>query len=98
MVNLRQSGISILLAALCLCAAGSRGSAQTFTTLVNFDGPNGANSMAGLVKATDGNFYGTTSEGGANSDGTVFRITPSGALTTLYSFCSKSAAAAEYFG
>jgi uncharacterized repeat protein (TIGR03803 family) len=89
----RKSGISILLAALCLCAAGSKGSAQTFTTLLSFDGTDGANSTAGLIKATDGNFYGTTSEGGANSDGSIFRITPSGALTTLYSFCSKSACA-----
>ena len=87
----RKSGICVMLAALCLCIAASQGTAQTFTTLVSFDGPNGANSMAGLIKATDGNFYGTTSEGGANSDGSVFRITPAGVLTTLYSFCSKSA-------
>jgi uncharacterized repeat protein (TIGR03803 family) len=39
-----------------------------------------------LIQATDGNFYGTTSGGGANNDGTVFKITPSGALTTLHSF------------
>ena len=64
---------------------------KLFTTLVSFDGTDGANSAAGLIRATDGNFYGTTSEGGANSDGTVFRISPSGVLTTLYSFCSKSA-------
>jgi uncharacterized repeat protein (TIGR03803 family) len=44
---------------------------------------------AGLVRATDGNFYGVTMTGGANGAGTVFRITPSGALTTLYSFCSQ---------
>ena len=89
----RKSGFLLVLAALCLCSAASQGSAQTFTTLVSFDGPDGANSTAGLIKATDGNFYGTTSEGGANSDGSVFRLTPSGTLTTLYSFCSKSACA-----
>ena len=51
----------------------------------------GANPFAALVQATDGNFYGTTYCGGANgSDGTVFKITPSGTLTTLYSFCSQS--------
>jgi uncharacterized repeat protein (TIGR03803 family) len=56
---------------------------------------------AGLVHARDGNFYGTTSFGGANSNndycwdgedngcGTVFKITPSGTLTTLYSFCAQ---------
>jgi uncharacterized repeat protein (TIGR03803 family) len=88
-----------MLAALWLCASGPRIAAQTngindagttFTTLVSFDGTDGANSAAGLIRATDGNFYGTTSEGGANSDGTVFRISPSGVLTTLYSFCARS--------
>ena len=48
--------------------------------------------MAALVQATDGNFYGTTSAGGANGGGTVFKITPSGTLTTLHSFdCTDGA-------
>jgi uncharacterized repeat protein (TIGR03803 family) len=38
------------------------------------------------VQARDGNFYGTTLIGGASGDGTVFKITPRGALTTLHSF------------
>jgi uncharacterized repeat protein (TIGR03803 family) len=37
---------------------------------------------------SDGNFYGTTGSGGANSDGTIFNITPTGTLTTLHSFDS----------
>src|SRR5208337_4050728 len=48
---------------------------------------------AGLVQATDGNFYGTTSAGGTHSQGTVFAITPSGSLSTLYSFCPQSGCA-----
>ena len=44
----------------------------------------------GLIQATDGNFYGTTQFGGANRYGTVFRITPQGKLSTLYSFCSQT--------
>jgi uncharacterized repeat protein (TIGR03803 family) len=44
------------------------------TTLHSFDGPDGIGPWAGLVQGRDGNFYGTTLEGGANGDGTVFRI------------------------
>ncbi len=107
-------------------------SAQTFTTLVNFDGNDGGNPyfimnlvqgrdgklygttskgtafrmatsgalttlnrslsfpFAGLVLATDGNFYGTTEYGGTNFGGTVFKMTPGGTVTTLYSFCAQA--------
>jgi uncharacterized repeat protein (TIGR03803 family) len=64
--------------------------AQTFTTLFAFDGLDGQGPAAPLVQGTDGNLYGTTRNGGAHLDGTVFKITPTGTLTTLYSFCSKS--------
>jgi len=59
------------------------------TTLYSFNGSDGAGPTAKLVQASDGNFYGTTQNGGANDQGTVFEITPSGTLTTLYSFCSQ---------
>jgi uncharacterized repeat protein (TIGR03803 family) len=45
---------------------------------------------AGLIQATDGNLYGTTLGGGTKGGGTVFKITPSGKLTTLYSFANGS--------
>ncbi|MGA7379572.1 MAG: choice-of-anchor tandem repeat GloVer-containing protein, partial [Terriglobales bacterium] len=65
--------------------------AQTFETLVNFNGPNGATPVyPGLVQGLDGNLYGTTLGGGANAMGTVFKMTPGGTLTTLYSFCSQA--------
>jgi uncharacterized repeat protein (TIGR03803 family) len=38
------------------------------------------------VEGNDGNYYGTTSEGGSSIYGTVFKITPSGKLTILHSF------------
>lgn len=52
---------------------------------------------AALILGADGNFYGTTSSGGANGfvngygslGGTVFKLTLTGQLTTLYSFCSQ---------
>jgi uncharacterized repeat protein (TIGR03803 family) len=50
----------------------------------------GTGPTAGLVLGDDGNFYGTTGAGGAYNGGTVFKITPSGNLTTLYSFCAES--------
>jgi uncharacterized repeat protein (TIGR03803 family) len=46
----------------------------TLTTLVSFNGTNGASPQAGLVQSTDGNFYGTTANGGTNGYGTVFRL------------------------
>jgi uncharacterized repeat protein (TIGR03803 family) len=60
--------------------------AQTFTTLYNFDIADGAFPLGALVQGADGNLYGTTTQGGANDEGTVFEITPSGTLTTLHSF------------
>jgi uncharacterized repeat protein (TIGR03803 family) len=73
------------------CAAAVIDSpAQTLTTLASFNGSNGADPQASLVQGLDGNFYGTTFAGGANDDGTVFKITPGGTLTTLYNFCSKT--------
>src|SRR5271166_6371340 len=45
--------------------------------------------FAGLVQAIDGDFYGTTALGGTNAVGAVFKITPTGALTWLYNFCSE---------
>jgi uncharacterized repeat protein (TIGR03803 family) len=81
-----------------LCAmAGTALPAQTFTTLHSFDKKDGKTPFVGLVQGTDGNFYGTMPYGGANSScdygagcGTAFKITPSGKLTTLYSFCEQT--------
>jgi uncharacterized repeat protein (TIGR03803 family) len=50
--------------------------------------PDGAGPYAGLVQGSDGNLYGTTIHRGGHGHGTIFSITPSGTLTTLYSFCA----------
>ena len=51
--------------------------------------PDGQAPYAGLTLASDGNLYGATPAGGANANGTIFKITTAGKLTTLYSFCSQ---------
>ena len=65
----------------------------TLTTLYSFCAQkyctDGSVPHAGLVQSPNGDFYGTTFYGGANDDGTVFKITASGVQTTLYSFCSQ---------
>ncbi len=70
-----------------ICAGTIPLAAQTFTTLVNFDESNGMFPYDPLVQAPDGNFYGTAWSGGSDDFGTIFKITPSGTLTTVYTFC-----------
>ncbi|MGC1372511.1 MAG: choice-of-anchor tandem repeat GloVer-containing protein, partial [Candidatus Sulfotelmatobacter sp.] len=47
--------------------------------------PGGANPIAGLIQASDGNFYGTTYNGGTYNVGTVFKVSQ-GVVSTLYNF------------
>ncbi|HXI82518.1 MAG TPA: choice-of-anchor tandem repeat GloVer-containing protein [Verrucomicrobiae bacterium] len=64
-------------------------SAGILTTLFSFSGDtNGANPRAALAQGRDGNFYGTTLllPGGHASSGTVFKVTSSGTMTTLYTY------------
>ena len=67
--------------------------AGVLTTLYNFCSrtqcADGYDPTSGLVEGNDGNFYGTTIYGGVGTKGTVFRITPTGILTTLYRFCAQ---------
>jgi len=65
----------------------------SFTNLHTFGLPDGTNGidgagpLAGLVQGTDGNFYGTTSIGGAfGGAGTVFRISSTGTFDRLHTF------------
>ena len=62
--------------------------AQTFTTLHSFDGTDGSNPIAALTQASDGNFFGEANHGGANSVGTIFKMSSKGRLKTLHTFCS----------
>ncbi len=86
---IKRSSWTTILLLWVVCNVGVIASpAQTLNTLISFNGPNGVNPSAGLVQGSDGNFYGTTYQGGANGgfQGTVFQMTPAGVLTTLHSF------------
>ncbi len=70
----------------CILSLAVCAQAQTVTFIYQFTDQNAAGS---LVQASDGNFYGTAG-GGTFGDGQVFRVTPAGELTTIYSFCSQA--------
>jgi uncharacterized repeat protein (TIGR03803 family) len=60
-----------------------------FTVLHTFNGRDGANPFGHLLQASDGNFYGTTLDGGAHNLGVIFRISQSGEFKVLFNFDSK---------
>ncbi len=84
------------LTALALTCVAVCAQAQTFTKLYDFCNQTNSEGFCldgqypggNLVQGTDGNLYGVTVLGGSSGSGMVFRITPAGKLTTVYSFCS----------
>jgi uncharacterized repeat protein (TIGR03803 family) len=69
------------------------------TVLYSFTGgSDGAYPEAGVIADVAGNLYGTTISGGANDAGTVFQLTPAGALNVLYSFTGGSDGALPWAG
>jgi uncharacterized repeat protein (TIGR03803 family) len=82
----RLTGLVLLLAGV---AAASPVLAADTTETWRYDFGSSANdgrypAFNDLVLASDGNYYGTTSAGGANNSGTIFRLTPGGNLTTIH--------------
>ncbi|MGA7220402.1 MAG: choice-of-anchor tandem repeat GloVer-containing protein [Candidatus Sulfotelmatobacter sp.] len=71
-------------------ATATTSSGQTFTTLAYFTDGSSLLSLSSLIQARDGNLYGTSGNGGADGYGSVFKITPSGTLTSVYSFCAQT--------
>lgn len=66
----------------------------TPTTLYNFCSltscTDGSYPFGGVTLGLDGNFYGTTQGGGSKGAGTVFKMTPTGTLSSLYSFTNST--------
>ncbi len=78
----------IFACAACVCPIAPSAAADMarLEVMHNFVGSDGMSPASGLLKASDGNLYGTTYHGGPLGGGTVFRITPQGQLTTLHAF------------
>ncbi len=105
MKKLTRGSLASIVALFCLTTAVAS-LAQTYTAVAGFSPAAGEVPQSPLVQGTDGNFYGTTFIGGSNAIeqycggvdnshgcGTVFRVTPAGKITALYSFCSQASCA-----
>jgi uncharacterized repeat protein (TIGR03803 family) len=92
--------IRLLWAAALVLPAFDAEAGVVVTGLYSFqDRTNGANPFAELVQGRDGFFYGTTPTSRTNNgDGTVFKISPNGALTTLYSVTGGNDGGTPYAG
>ncbi len=86
--SIRQM-LFLLVALLVVNASAACAQSPSEQVLHSFDGLDGLNPYAAVIQGSDGNFYGTTQGGGANGVGTVFKLTPSGTVTTLHSFCEQ---------
>ena len=60
--------------------------AETINAFGYATSADGVEPVGALAQGNDGNFYGTTQYGGAYGTGTIFRLTPAGDFTSLYSF------------
>jgi uncharacterized repeat protein (TIGR03803 family) len=81
--------LALLALGVAMCAQ-----AQTVTAVASFNGQI-AGSPVAPVQATDGNFYGVAGVGGVHGDGVIYRLTPTGILGGLHSFCTQEPRCAD---
>ena len=91
MQSRRHSALkSVIIAIFAIAFAASAfvrpANAQTYSVVTDFSTDLYPTDGGAAVQGRDGNIYGSTLEGGTSGIGTVFQVTPSGTLTTLYSF------------
>jgi uncharacterized repeat protein (TIGR03803 family) len=87
-LQVARAGWALSIALMLAAAVVRPATAQTFTVLHVFNGgPNdGANPHAGVVRDAAGNLYGTTFQGGSNSEGTVYKLNTAGHVRVLFTF------------
>ncbi len=90
----RKFTVSPVVTCLVLASLIRIASAQTLTPLFSFNSKDGSLPSGGVIRGADGNFYGTAGEGGfiggKYGHGVIFKLTPSGKETILYTFTGKS--------
>jgi len=100
--SLSAAGVALALAilAVLMVVAVPSAQAQTFTLLYSFTGsPDGATPYGGVIMDKSGTLYGTTTFGGADSAGTVYKMSKSGKKeTVLYSFTGGSDGSEPFAG
>jgi len=84
----RLASTATILSVICV-AAVIAAPAQTFSTIYSFTGTDASYPYWSLVQGTNGDLYGVTIDGGTANKGSVFKVSPAGTLTTIYSFCSQ---------
>lgn len=86
---LKSSCSAFALCMVCMCTSTAQAQSWGLSTLYQFQGgisgPDAGNPYGGVIKGSDGNYYGTTWYGGSGS-GTVFKVTPAGVESIVYSF------------
>jgi uncharacterized repeat protein (TIGR03803 family) len=86
-VRIHQAVQIALIVIVVLAISAGRAQAQAPVLILHeFDARTEGAYPSTLIQATDGNFYGTTCCGGALGHGSIYRLTPSGIVTVLYTF------------
>ena len=81
-----------MVAVLATCSLAGQGQAQTAPATLTYTRSLEYGQVAGpssLIQGSDGNFCGTTIQGGADGYGTLFQVSPAGVVTTLYKTSAK---------